>query len=80
MKRLTVHLEDHGQDFLEWDIEDGIVVGCRPAQGWMWNGTAVHNEDIQKGDVLEITTPSGAKVTLYHRVERVRNRRRFSKP
>jgi len=27
---ITVYLEDHGQDFLEWDIEKGTVVACRP--------------------------------------------------
>ena len=26
---ITVFLEDQGQDFLEWDIKDGVVVACR---------------------------------------------------
>jgi len=77
---ITVYLEDRGQDFLEWDIEDGIVVDCRPFQGWLWNGTKVHNTNIQPCDILEITpakevgthtlspvTPS----TLNYPVERV---------
>jgi len=24
-KMITVHFEDHGQDFLEWDIQDGVA-------------------------------------------------------
>ena len=67
----TVHFEDHGQDFLEWDIEDGVVVDCRPYQGWHWKGTKVHNTDIQPGDILQITTTDGAKRPLNYPVERV---------
>ena len=45
---ITVYLVDGGQDFLEWDIEDGEVTGCRPFQGWLWIGTKVHNTDISQ--------------------------------
>lgn len=68
---LTVHFEDHGQDFLEWDIEEGYVIGCRPYQGWVWNGTTVHNADIQAGSILRITTNDGVERTLNYPVERV---------
>ncbi len=67
---LTVYLEDHGQDFLEWDIENGKVTGCRPFQGWLWIGTKVHNTIIQPGDILEITL-KGGRTTLNYPVERV---------
>jgi len=67
---ITVYLEDHSQDFLEWDIEDGVVIECRPFQGWLWNGTKVHNTDIQPGDILEITV-KGSRTTLNYPVERV---------
>ncbi len=67
---ITVYLEDHGQDFLEWDIEDGVVIECRPFQGCLWNGTKVHNTDIQPGDILEITV-RGGRTTLNYPVERV---------
>ena len=73
--RITVYLEDHGQDFLEWDIEDGVVVGCRPLQGWVWNGTIVHNENIKRGDILVTTAPSGhrdSRMNLRYPVERVK--------
>ena len=78
--RITVYLEDHGQDFLEWDIEDGVVVGCRPFHWWMWKGTKVHNTDIRPGDVLVITAPgSERRTTLKHRVERVSGERQPEK-
>lgn len=38
----TIHFEDHGQDFLEWDVDaTGTVVGCRPLQGWVWCGLVI---------------------------------------
>ena len=70
---ITVFFEDHGQDFPEWDIEDGVVVACRPLQDWVWNGTRVHNETILKGDILGITTKNHpSRTTLNYPVERVK--------
>ena len=38
----TIHFEDHGQDFLEWDIgADGQVLDSRPCQAWVWAGQCV---------------------------------------
>lgn len=84
-KKITVVFEDHGQDFLEWDLEwdDGvrhpfppveaayIVVGCRPFQEWAWKGTRVHteNQSIGHGILLEITTPFGVRSKLVHPVK-----------
>jgi len=67
----TVHFEDKGQDFLEWDIEDGKVVDCRPFQGWLWNGTRVHNDHISPGSILDITPVTSGRTTLNYRVEKV---------
>ena len=40
----TIVFEDHGQDFLEWEIDDkGVVTGCRPFQGSIWGGKRVLN-------------------------------------
>lgn len=45
----TLYFEDHGQDFLEWDVaDDGFVLDCRPFQAWHWVGhfvQVVHAED-----------------------------------
>lgn len=69
---MTIVLEDHGQDFLEWDLDKkGEVVDCRPFQGWAWNGTIVHNKTIIPGDILDITTKFGKRTTLNYPVERV---------
>ena len=67
----TIYLEDHGQDFLEWDIEDGVVVDCRPFQGWFWVGTKVHSTNIQPGLLLDITTTSQVRTRLRYPVERI---------
>ena len=70
----TVTFEDHGQDFLEWDIEDGKVVACRPFQGWLWVGTTIHNIGIIKpGDILEITA-RGERTTLNYPVVSVKEK------
>lgn len=67
----TVFFEDHGQDFLEWDIEKGEVIACRPFQEWLWKGVKVHNRTIRPGDRLEITGPDGVRRTISHPVESV---------
>lgn len=51
---MTVEMEDHGQDFLEFDIRDGRIVETRPFQGFVWNGRAVLNEAIEVGDRIVI--------------------------
>lgn len=40
---VTVRFEDHGQDFLEWDIREGRVVNCRPFQKSIWCGLEIHS-------------------------------------
>ena len=68
---LTVTFKDEGQDFLEWDIEKGKVVACRPFQEWVWKGVKVHNRKILPGDRLEITGKDGIRLTIIHPVESV---------
>ena len=68
---IKVTFEDHGQDFLEWYIQNGKVVACRPFQGWLWEGTKVHNKTIQPGDILQIENQSGARLKLLYPVEKV---------
>lgn len=68
---ITVTFEDNGQDFLEWDIEAGKVVACRPFQGLLWVGTKVHNKEIRRGSTLQIENQAGARLRLIHRVKKV---------
>ncbi|MFL7926013.1 hypothetical protein ACKAVU_16325 [Acinetobacter baumannii] len=49
---ITAQLEDHGQDFLEFDIKDGRIVAARPFQSTIWNGLEVLNETIEPGDYI----------------------------
>lgn len=50
----TIVFEDHGQDFLEWDVDDdGVVVGCRPFQAPFWCGVIVeYPDDLKPGDLV----------------------------
>lgn len=53
--RYTVRLEDHGQDFLEWDLDDrGHIVDCRPFQAWLWIKYRVVSQlsELRVGDTL----------------------------
>lgn len=60
--KITVEIEDHGQDFLEWDIENHKVVGCRPCQSWIWVGTLVTNKRIRKGSILRLIIKGGEEI------------------
>lgn len=33
-----IYLEDHGQDFLWFDVTRDEVTGCGPFQAWLWVG------------------------------------------
>lgn len=57
---LTVHFEDYGQDFLEWDIEalsqfEGKVAGCRPFQANVWCDCHVMMDSLEKGGYVIFT-------------------------
>lgn len=45
MSKTRVYFEDHGQDFLFWDIDNntGEVVDCQPFQAFHWTGRIVAN-------------------------------------
>lgn len=47
----TITFEDHGQDFLEWDLNaQGKVIECRPFQASFWVGRlVVNNDELRKG-------------------------------
>ena len=64
----TIEFEDHGQDFLEWDVIDGVVAACRPFQQWAWKGTKVDMKKAQEGQLLPIITKSGATRVIQYPV------------
>jgi len=71
VKKITVYFQDLGQDFTEWDIEDGVVTDCQPFQAWLWVGTKVLNKDIQPGCKLRIKIKDDKPTWLKYRVVKV---------
>lgn len=68
----TIHFEDHGQDFLEWDIDaDGNVLACRPFQGSLWCRCLVLNPDLANGDYVQIRNPWGETSNINYPAVRV---------
>jgi hypothetical protein len=62
----TIVFEDHGQDFLEWDVIDGVVIDSRPFQGFVWRGTRVDMTKAAEGQLLPIITKRGEnRVVMY---------------
>jgi hypothetical protein len=52
----TITFEDHGQDFLEWDIdENGKVIDCRPFQFSVWSKVTVTNKEFKVGGRVKYT-------------------------
>lgn len=50
----VLHFEDHGQDFLRWELDaKGLVIGCEPFQGFVWKGKRViGHEGLRPGDIV----------------------------
>lgn len=50
----TVEFEDHGQDFLRWDIDEstGLVFASHPFQGFAWRGCEVNMKALAVGEQL----------------------------
>ena len=57
-----ITFEDHGQDFSEWYVRDGIVIDCQPYQGRFWVGTRLEYPDgplVEGGNVHYRSSGSG---------------------
>lgn len=78
----VLHFEDHGQDFLRWELDaKGKVIGCEPFQGFVWKGKYVMgHEQLQAGATVhyrtkgESTSASNIRYPLarVERMERVK--------
>lgn len=56
MKIFRIHFEDHGQDFLTWDVDimTAKVVDCRPFQADIWcQFTVLNLDDLEVGGKVE---------------------------
>lgn len=69
---MTVEMEDHGQDFLEFDIKDGRIVATRPLQANVWNGLDVLNQTLEVGEYLAVQTGRCGVRTFNYPVAAVR--------
>lgn len=71
---ITIHFEDHGQDFLEWDCDkDGIIIDCRPFQSNVWcKGRVANLNSIVNGVKDVVYKDSGlAAFVIKYPVEKV---------
>lgn len=71
---MTIHFADHGQDFLEWDLDaNGIVVACRPFQEQAWKGYKVFEpEKLEPGHPVRCLPTSGeGTAVIKYPVERM---------
>ena len=67
----TIQFEDHGQDFLEWDVNTaGRVVGCRPAQAWVWVGAQVLQRP-KPGEVVRCSTTALVEPMIRYPVSKI---------
>lgn len=74
MKVTRIHIQDHGQDFLWWDVnEDGDVVDCGPFQASVWVGSELRLpvELLEPGDPINFVSPNGEFMTLNYAIEKI---------
>lgn len=58
---MIIEFEDHGQDFLKWEIDEAaIVIDSKPFQFGIWGGCQVLNKDeLEVDGYVELKTPCG---------------------
>lgn len=68
----TLHFEDHGQDFLRWDIDaEGTVTDAQPYQADIWKGCVLLNAP-EVGEKPRFFSPKTKhEETLLYRVTKV---------
>lgn len=65
----TIVLEDHWQDFLEFEVVNNEIVETRPFQGFLWNGRKIRNDTVKKGDRLVLSIPGNENYVLKYPVK-----------
>ena len=59
-----VILADHGQDFTEWYVREGIVIDCQPLQGRVWVGTKLTSPAVAGQALYVVPTLLGKEIIL----------------
>lgn len=68
----SIEFEDHGQDFLRFDLNAAnVVVGCTPFQASVWCEAVVLNPDVGVGEHVRITTKRGITLKLRYPVSAI---------
>ena len=70
---MFIHFEDHGQDFLEWELDrTGKVINSTPFQPWNWINKQVINHDrLVIGGIVHIRDEFGEETTIKYPVEHI---------
>jgi hypothetical protein len=79
MDKITrIYFEDHGQDFLWWDInQDGDVVDCGPFQASVWVGCEIFDDSesgLLEGDRPCFINKKGELMQLNYAIEKIEER------
>ena len=67
MSTTNLSFDDHGQDFLHWTLdEQGVVIDCKPLQGWVWNGARVLDfQNLAEGSLVTIVHNGDVRTIRY---------------
>jgi hypothetical protein len=65
----VITFEDQGQDFLTWTIDEtGLVVDCKPFQGFVWCGcTVMNNKGVRAGANVWVYTKQGQALCMKYK-------------
>jgi hypothetical protein len=68
-----ITFEDHGQDFLQWYVREGVVIDCQPHQGAVWVGRRLQYPDgpLQAGHRVSIEFAEGGTLVVDYPLEAV---------
>lgn len=66
-----ITLSDHGQDFTEWYVRDGIVIDCQPCQGRVWVGAKLTSLPVPGQAIYVVPTALGKEIILDYPAEAV---------
>lgn len=72
MLKQIIHFEDNGQDFLQFIVEDDIVVEAKPFQTDIWKGAYIPVYNVNVGEPCPIHHPPHINYGyLKHNVEKI---------
>lgn len=66
-----ITLADHGQDFTEWYVRDGIVIDCQPCQGRVWVGAKLTSAAVAGQAIHVIPSALGKEMILDYPAQEV---------